>query len=150
VAPLEPGDERTVYEAMEEAFADHWGFVSFPYDEWRAWMLDREEADPTLWRLVWEGDEVAAAALNSVKEGEGWVNVLGVRRPWRRRGLGLALLHESFGEFRRRGLAKAMLGVDSENPTGATRLYERAGMRVERIADTFEKVLREGADPGGG
>jgi ribosomal protein S18 acetylase RimI-like enzyme len=75
------------------------------------------------------------------------VGVLGVRRPWRRRGLGLALLHASFREFRARGLPRALLGVDSENTTGATRLYERAGMRVERTSDSYEKVLREGATP---
>jgi len=147
VAPLAAGEERAVFDAMEEAFADHWGFVPFAFEEWRAWMIDRDGADPSLWRLAWDGDELAAAALNRVREDEGWVNVLGVRRPWRRQGLGLALLRESFREFRRRGLPRAMLGVDSENPTGATQLYERAGMRVERSADNFEKVLREGAEP---
>jgi mycothiol synthase len=146
VAPLGEGEERAVFEAMEEAFQDHWGNVPRPFEEWRAWMIQREGFDPTLWRLVWDGDELAAASLNAIRAGDGWVNVLGVRRPWRRRGLGLALLHESFGEFRRRGLPRALLGVDSENPTGATALYERAGMQVERSSDTFEKVLREGAE----
>ena len=144
VAPLGDGEGRVVYDAMEEAFLDHWGNVPREYDEWRVWTIDREGFDPTLWRLVWDGDELAAASLNAIRHDEGWVNVLGVRRPWRRRGLALALLHESFREFRRRGVPRSLLGVDSENPTGATRLYERAGMEVIRTDDAYEKVLREG------
>lgn len=71
----------------------------------------------------------------------GWVGTLGVRRPWRRRGLGLALLQHAFGEFRRRGMSRAGLDVDAENTTGAVALYEHAGMHVERRRDTFEKAL---------
>jgi mycothiol synthase len=134
--------DRAVYEAMEDAFADHWGFTPHDYDEWRAWGVERDSFDPTLWFIAREGDEVAGAALCAVQEGVPWVHVLGVRRPWRRRGIGLALLRQSFREFRRRGYRRASLGVDSENPTGATRLYERAGMRVVRQSDAFEKELQ--------
>jgi ribosomal protein S18 acetylase RimI-like enzyme len=147
VASLEAGQERAVFDAMADAFADHWGFVPEDFDRWRAWTVDRDSFDATLWRLVWDGDELAAASMNALRGEEGWVNVLGVRRRWRRRGIALALLHESFREFRRRGTPRVLLGVDSENPTGATRLYERAGMHVERTMDNYEKVLRDGADP---
>jgi ribosomal protein S18 acetylase RimI-like enzyme len=71
----------------------------------------------------------------------GWVRSLGVRRPWRRRGLGLALLLASFGAFWERGTRTIGLGVDGENTTGAVRLYEKAGMRVELRIDRFERVL---------
>ena len=74
----------------------------------------------------------------------GWVSELGVAPAWRRRGLGLALLRESFRRFRETGETVAALGVDSQNPTGATRLYERAGMRVLWRADVWEKELRPG------
>lgn len=144
VTALGEDEERTVFEAVDEAFEDHWGNVRGDFEQWRTFTVDHENFDPTLWRLVWDGDELAAASLNAVRSDGGWVNVLGVRRPWRRRGIALALLRESFREFRRRGLSRAWLGVDSENPTGATRLYERAGMRVERSSDAYEKVLREG------
>ncbi len=63
------------------------------------------------------------------------------RKPWRKRGLGLALLHHAFGEFYRRGQPKVALGVDAQNPTGATRLYERAGMHVAYEAVAFQKEL---------
>ena len=49
-----------------------------------------------------------------------WVNQLCVRRPWRRRGLGLAMLHHCFGEFYRRGKQRVGLGVDATSLTNAT------------------------------
>jgi ribosomal protein S18 acetylase RimI-like enzyme len=55
--------------------------------------------------------------------------------------LGRALLLHSFHELRARGRAKVDLGVDGENTTGAVGLYERAGMRVMRLLDAYEKVL---------
>jgi len=74
----------------------------------------------------------------------GWVGTLGVRRPYRRQGLGLALLRHSFAEFYRRGRRRVGLGVDSQNLTGATRLYQKAGMHVSRVQLIFEKELRPG------
>jgi ribosomal protein S18 acetylase RimI-like enzyme len=86
--------------------------------------------------------------FNKIKTAEdpdmAWVNTLGVRRAWRNRGLGQALLLHSFGEFYRRGKRKAGLGVDATNLTGATRLYEKVGMRVYREFIQYEKVLRDG------
>ena len=76
----------------------------------------------------------------------GWVRVLGVRRPWRRRGLGLALLIHSFAKLRQRGKQRAGLGVDSSSLTGATGLYEKAGMQVHRIYDSYEIEMRSGRD----
>ena len=71
----------------------------------------------------------------------GWVGSLGVRDGWRRRGIGESLLLTSFAEFHRRGERKVALGVDVQNPTGATRLYERVGMRVFWEAVLYEKVV---------
>jgi ribosomal protein S18 acetylase RimI-like enzyme len=76
----------------------------------------------------------------------GWVGTLGVRRPWRKRGLGLALLRYSFNEFYRRGIRKVGLGVDAQNLTGALRLYEGAGMHVHQTFDQYEKELRPGTE----
>jgi ribosomal protein S18 acetylase RimI-like enzyme len=58
----------------------------------------------------------------------------------------MALLQHSFGEFYRRGLRRAGLGVDSQNLTGAVRLYYRAGMHVARETITYEKELRAGVE----
>jgi ribosomal protein S18 acetylase RimI-like enzyme len=69
------------------------------------------------------------------------VAAIGVRRPWRGRGLGRALLLHTFAEFQRRGVNRISLGVDTQNPTGATKLYESVGMRVELEDAVFEKAL---------
>jgi ribosomal protein S18 acetylase RimI-like enzyme len=76
----------------------------------------------------------------------GWVNSLGVRRPWRRKGVAEALLYHAFAELRRRGRTGVSLGVDASSLTGATRLYEKVGMREIRQTIFFEKELRPGAD----
>jgi mycothiol synthase len=143
--PLAPErDLEHVFAADEEAFEDHWGFVRIPFDTWKHWMTGGR-FDPSLWLLAYDGDELAGFSLNQPDEGGdpdlGWIGVLGVRRPWRRRGLALALLLQSFGEFRRRGRKRAGLGVDAENTTGAVRLYEKAGMVPVRRFDTYEKQL---------
>jgi mycothiol synthase len=137
-------DDEAAYKADMEGFADHFGFEQEPFDGWLHWML-REPFDPTLNFLAVEGDEVVAFCMCPPhKEGEpglGWVDNLAVRPPWRRRGIALALLRHAVREFHARGFRRAGLGVDGENTTGAVRLYERAGMRVVRRWDQFEKAV---------
>ena len=137
-------DEHAVYEAQQDAFADHWDFRRISHEEWRRFQIETPRFDPELWWVVEADGEIAAFSLNNWRFGDrqfGWIGDLGVRRPWRRRGIALALLLHSFADFKRRGAARVGLGVDAENPTGAVRLYERAGMRVVRRNDTYEKVL---------
>lgn len=137
-------DERAIHEAIEEAFADHWGHEPMPWEGWRRLMVDTYRYDPSLWWVAEEGREIAGAALGVDFPDMGWVRLLGVRRPWRRRGLATALLRQSFAEFHRRGTSAVGLGVDSESPTGATRLYQRAGMHVDKRFDRYRKILRSG------
>jgi mycothiol synthase len=85
---------------------------------------------------------LVGAALAYQRTEQGWVRVLGVRQAWRRRGVGLALLQHVFACFYERGMATVGLGVDAASPTGATRLYERAGMHLYEDLDTYERVLR--------
>jgi mycothiol synthase len=137
-------DEEEVYRCTEESFADHWDFSPTPIDRWRAFVY-REDFDPTLFWLAEDDGRLAGVSLNawhfSGDRTFGWVGTLGVLRPWRRRGLGLALLRHSFADFKARGATRVGLGVDAENTTGAVRLYERAGMEPVRRNDTYEKPL---------
>lgn len=137
------GDLRPFYATVEEGMADHWGHVSLPFEEW----VERRTGstyDPTLWFLAMEGDEPAGAVLCNLTDDVGFVDTLAVRRNYRRRGLGLALLQHAFGEFARRGARRARLSVDAASPTGATRLYERAGMHVAQEHAAYSKELRAG------
>jgi len=142
---FESGEDERVYEAHMDAFADHWDFRRQSMEDWRHYTVDHHGFDPTLWWLVEGHRELAALSLNwwhaSGDRTFGWIGVLGVRPPWRKRGLGTALLHHSFRDFRNRGATRVGLGVDGENTTGAVRLYERAGMRAVRRYDTYEKKL---------
>jgi mycothiol synthase len=133
-----------VWQADNEAFRDHWGSHDNAYEEWLHWKFDKSDFDPTLWMIAWDGDQIAGFSQNRFRMGIGWIGTLGVRRPWRKMGLGLALLQHSFGEFYKRGMDTIGLGVDASNPTGATRLYQRAGMYVASEFATYEKELRAG------
>ena len=141
----EPGEEERVYEAQMDSFADHWDFRRQPFDVWSGYTTESHRYDPSLWWLVEDGGELAAISLNTWHfSGDpqfGWIGVLGVRPAWRKRGLATALLRHSFRDFQQRGATRVGLGVDGENTTGAVRLYERAGMRVVRRSDTYEKTL---------
>jgi mycothiol synthase len=135
---------HAVYEAHEEAFSDHWGHVRGTFEGWNHHVVDREKFDPSLWFIAWDGDQIAGYSLCRYRMESGWVGSVGVRRPWRRRGLAEALLLHSFGEFYRRGTTTIGLGVDAQNPTGATRLYKKAGMYVASESVIYEKELRPG------
>ena len=145
VRSFRPEDERRVYEADQIAFTEDWSFRPQPYEEWRVYNFDRTDFDPSLCGLAEEGEELAGFSVNAWHiSGDpefGWIGILGVLPQWRRRGLGTALLQQSFREFQKRGATLVGLGVDAENTTGAVSLYERAGMHVHRTNDTYEKVL---------
>ncbi|HLI06350.1 MAG TPA: GNAT family N-acetyltransferase [Ktedonobacteraceae bacterium] len=148
VRPMRPGEERLVYEVDEESFQDHWGHMPTPYEKWEYWMVKRSYFDPDLWFMAFEGEKPIGISLcRRTQDGMGWVNTLGVLRPWRRKGVGMALLLHSFNEFYRRGWRKAGLSVDASSLTGATRLYERAGMHATRQYDSYQKELRPGREP---
>jgi mycothiol synthase len=148
-------DARAVYQADEEAFQDHFGFVKedpeVGFDKFMHHMTGDDSYDPSLWFLaVDENDQIAGFCLcrryGAEDKEAGWVSSLGVKRQWRRRGIAQALLYQAFGEYYKRGKNKVDLGVDAESLTGATDLYKKVGMKVLRQFDLYEKVLREGVD----
>lgn len=155
IVPIDMDKEfRPALEAMEEAFSDHWGHVpqsiEDQLEQWEHYIEESKDFDPSVWFLAKDGDEIAGICRCSNKTTEdpdmAWVNQLCVRRPWRRRGLGMAMLQHAFGEFYRRGKQRAGLGVDATSLTNATRLYEKAGMHVQRQFDTYHLELRPGKD----
>lgn len=145
-------EEEAVYRAIDEAFRDHYGHIERPFEDnfprWLHFARNHPAYDPNFFFLALDGDQIAGFALTYPRDAEypdmAWVDILGVRRPWRRRGVALALLHHVFGECYRRGIPKVGLGVDASSLTGATRLYEKAGMSIYRQWDNYEKELRSG------
>lgn len=134
-------DGPAVHAALEECFADHWDPVFVPYEQFHKSHFEGDGFDPGLWILATAGDEIAGVAAGRIRYGRGFVDELGVRRPWRGLGLGLALLRLAFAAFRERGLRSVALSVDTDSLTGATRLYERAGMDVEFEVGVYCKDL---------
>ena len=135
-------DARPYYEALDEAFQDHWEHHSVGFDKWWELRQGSHDFDPSLWLLIRDGDEIAAVIRNDPeRNGGGYVGAIGVRRAWRGKGLGRALLLRTFAEFYSRGMSRVTLGVDAESPTGATKLYESVGMTTENAAVVYEKAL---------
>jgi mycothiol synthase len=161
IRPFVAGREMpAIVESIRETFRDHWGFVERPFDEdyqsWIHFMDSDPYCDPSLWFVAVDNgsengqDEIVGTCFCHPWQAEdpdmGWIYALGVRRSWRRRGLATALLRHSCGELHRNGKRRVGLGVDAQSLTGAIRLYERAGMRVERQYVTYEKELRPGRE----
>jgi mycothiol synthase len=137
-------DEQATYQADEEAAHDKGYHDPLSHEAWvKRMRLDKESFDPGLWFLACDGNAVAGVALNlSAKESNtGWVDHLSVRRAWRQRGIGKALLLHSFAEFYRRGLRQIRLSVDSKSLTSAPRLYESVGMKKVQEYHIYRKEI---------
>jgi mycothiol synthase len=143
VVPFDPErDAREFHAADEEAFAEDWGHTPTDFEKWSKVHLGSERFDPTLWCVVRAGDEIAAGTIcTGDTYGGGFVHALFTREPWRRQGVGAALLADAFGRFWERGERNVGLGVDAANETGAFRLYERAGMTPALGWVAYEKDL---------
>ena len=141
VRPFVPEqDEHVVYTVDEEIANDERGHRPMTFEEWKSWYyLDQEQFDPTLWFLAYAGNELVGVALNRPSRDKGEILHLGVRRSWRHKGLGMALLLHSFAAFFQRKGYTISLSVDTQSLTGAHRLYERAGMYVTDQYHTYEK-----------
>jgi mycothiol synthase len=149
VVPFDPEhDAREFHAAHQEAFAEHWGHTPRDFESWSKSHLVGERFDPTLWCVVRAGDEIVAGSIcTGDTYGGGFVHALFTRRPWRRQGVGAALLGDAFARFWKRRERSVGLGVDAANDTGAFRLYERAGMAPALGWVIYEKALGDPAGP---
>lgn len=145
----EYNDLAAIWRTNNEAFRDHYGHTERPEEEgvknWQHIIDTAEHFDSDLWFIALDGDEIAGICLCRPRTNEdkdkGHVDNLGVRRPWRKKGLGKALLLHAFGEFYKRGKKKVDLGVDATSLTGATRLYEKAGMKAVHVYESYAKPI---------
>jgi len=141
-------DHRRIWEADTEAFRDHNDAAVRTEQDFERWFT-MPDLDTSLWRVAWDGTEVAGSVMPFIfsEENEklglsrGWLEHISVRRPWRKRGVARALIADSMRTLRDMGLAEAALGVDSKNPTGALQLYESLGFRRHRTGISHRKSL---------
>lgn len=144
-------DDEKMNIADNEAFSDHWGHAEYPLERW-VHYVSQPFFRPDLTVIAHDAatGEVAGFCTIVVNTEEnkrigiqrGWIDILAVRRPWRKRGLGTALLLNGMIKLREAGLTQAALGCDSENITGATRIYERVGFQVAKTRVAFSKPMR--------
>jgi mycothiol synthase len=143
VRAMTPEDSQVAHETHMETFDDMWGHAHTSFEDWQHWFLGADH-DWSLFFLAEVDGESAGVALCRPAPADakiGAIRVVGVRRPWRRRGVGRTLMLHAFAEFRRRGMRGAVLGVDAESLTGAQRLYQSVGMHVDRESDIYERDL---------
>jgi mycothiol synthase len=142
--------------ARTSAFRDHWGWVDEPIENeikfWQHYVDNDKLFDPSLYFLAIENatGKIAGLVWGRMEEhGEAahaYVAQVAVVKEYRKKGLAEALLLHCFGEFWRRGKTVITLYVDASSLTGATRLYEKVGMRPDRTWASYQKIIREGID----
>ncbi len=146
--PALPEHHRLIWQAMNEAFRDHWGYRAGSEQEYQQW-INNPHNDLSLWQVAWDGDQIAGMVLGVINPNanaeynrkQGWVDDVCVCRPWRKRGLAHALLARCLQAFREHGMTEAALGVDTENTTGALRVYERIGFHPAKRFTVYRKPL---------
>lgn len=140
--------QKQLWDAAVEAFQEHWGGFDASDAAFER-MLVGPHHDPDLWVVAWDGDQIAGGVTNAIfaEENEafgfrrGWLETVFVRSPWRRRGLGAAIVARALLRLREAGMSEAMLGVDSDNASGALGLYERAGFVIHRRSAAYRKPM---------
>jgi mycothiol synthase len=147
--PVTPDQHRTIVDAEQEAFQDHWGWRELSEQD-IAITFGRSQLDTGLWVVAWDGDQVAGVVQNWIwpEENEmlgvrrGWLEHISVRRPWRRRGLARAITAESLRRLKAAGMTDAMLGVDADNRQGALGLYTGLGFVPYQTSAAYRLELQ--------
>lgn len=148
VRPVQPEHIRPIWDAMQEAFRDHWGYAEEGEETYKAWQ-GQSTFQPEIWKVAWDGDQVAGMVLNFIDEPEnaeykrlrGYTEGISVRRPWRKKGLARSLIVQSIQMFKEMGMTETALGVDSQNLSGALRLYQGVGYRQIKQFTIYRKPL---------
>lgn len=149
--PVLPAHYRAIWDADVEAFQDHWGYAPPTEEDYQSWLNNTTFFQPHLWQVAWDvaTDQIAgqvrtfidAAQNEKYQRRRGWTEFISVRRPWRRRGLARALIVRSLRLQKEHGMTESALGADSENLSGATRVYEDCGFRVVKRNAAYRKPL---------
>ncbi len=148
VRPVEKEQLWPIFHASNEAFRDHWGPRDMSEEGYKAEM-ESPEFRPELWKVAWDGDQMASVVHNFIdrKENEeyqrqrGYTEGICTRRPWRKRGLVRSLIVQSMKMFKEMGMTETALSTDSQNISGSVRLYESVGYRKVKQQIIFRKPM---------
>ena len=153
VRPVLPEHYRAIWDASNEAFRDHWGYAEPTEEDYKEWLESKIIFQPALWQIAWDKNtnEVAGQVRTFIHTAEnekyhrkrGYTEFISVRRPWRKRGLARALIVRSLRLQKEQGMTESTLGADSENISGAIRIYEECGFRVTKRSAIYRKPLNQ-------
>jgi GNAT superfamily N-acetyltransferase len=151
VRPVTAEHYRAIWNADNEAFRDHWGFIQPSEEDYQAWLNNRTFFQPHLWQVAWDiaTNQVAGQVRTFINHEQnelynrkrGYTEFISVGRPWRRRGLARALIARSLRAQKAAGMRESALGVDTENLSGALRVYEDCGFGVAKRATLYQKAV---------
>ena len=149
-------DLPVLVDVVRDAFSDHFGFIEESFEKdlelFRHWLDNDPYFAPEL--VIFPVDSATGQVVGCLfgltrdfRDPEaGYIDTVGVRRGYRRRGLATAMLQHSFAAFWDRDKRLVHLDVDGQSLTNAVALYERVGMYVYQRYNVYEKVLRDGVE----
>jgi mycothiol synthase len=146
-----PEHYRTIWETGGEISRDHWGYSEPTEEYYQSWLNNKSQFQPHLWQVAWDKstNQVAGLVLTFIDRAEnekyqrkrGYTEQIGVCRAWRKQGVARALIARSLQAQKAEGMTESALGVDSENLSGATRLYEQCGFLVTKRHTVYSKTF---------
>lgn len=146
IVPWEDAHDEPARLVYNSAFADHWGSTPMDRSSWHKQVI----ASPGFRReyscvAIGDGEVVGYSACDEYPEDwesagrkEAWISGLGVVRDWRKRGIATALLSRSMVAMGDAGIDAAMIGVDSDNTSGAQHLYSSLGFVTKTMGITWQ------------
>jgi mycothiol synthase len=146
--PVQPGEERKVWDVSSEAFRDHWGYAE-PKEEHYISYTGSKYFQPDLWQVAWDGDQVVSSVMNYIDHDynkkyhrlRGWTENISTLKPWRHQGIARALIVRSMLMHKAQGMTEVGLGVDTNNPNGALKLYQGLGYQQDKTFITYRKPM---------
>lgn len=151
VRPVLTEHYQAIWDTDQEAFRDHWGYSEPTEEEYQEWLDNKKVFQPQLWQIAWDinTNEIAGQVRTFINFAEnekynrkrGYTEFISVRRPWRKRGLARALIVRSLQLQKEQGMTESALGADSDNISGATRVYEDCGFQMTKRNTLYRKPM---------
>lgn len=150
VRPVNPETDAIAWvEMFNQTFIDHWNHSPMSVEDFNYYSrLSSHIPELDLVAIAPDG-QLAAFCQGAIYpeenerlgRREGWITSLGTRRGYRQMGLGRAMLRLGLRALVAKGMETALLGVDSENPSGALQLYQSEGFNLRHRSVSFSKWL---------